>query len=85
MGDKMSDILDYLLKVISGDGGTGAAFLLIAIGALVYERQRLLKVIDEKEAKIDKIMDDFIKGNFTLTQALTELKTVLAEIRGRLK
>lgn len=40
--------------------------------------------IKEKEGKIDKIVDDYHKGNLTIAEAMNSLRHVLTEIKGRL-
>lgn len=81
----MEAILEKLLTMLFGGGPQAiSAILLLVVGLLFFERQRLLKEITKKDDKIDKIIDDYYKGNMTLTEALNSLKMVLYEIKGKL-
>ena len=42
------------------------------------------KIIEKKDEKLEKIVDDYYKGNITLSDALTSLKIVLYEIKAKL-
>lgn len=81
--------MDALIELIVGKiiGGGPEAIIAIAVGAivfLVWERQRLIKIIEKKDEKLEKIVDDYYKGNITLSDALTSLKIVLYEIKAKL-
>lgn len=71
-------IIDQLMA-----GGPKAIIVILAIFCigLFFERKRLLKEVASKDAKIDKIIDDYYKGNLTLAEALNSLKLVLYEIK----
>jgi hypothetical protein len=58
-------------------------FVLIIV-FLWLERRRLLHELEKKDDKIDRIIDDYSKGNVTLGEALNSLKLVLYEIKGKL-
>jgi hypothetical protein len=88
----LTKIADALLN-----GGASALVLLLlmALFALIGDRRRVLKKLDETEmtmlaeidkrdAKIDSITDSYFKGILGMTDALNGLKIVLAEINGRL-
>jgi hypothetical protein len=78
-------ILEKLIMILFGGGPQAiSAFLLLVVGLLFLERRRLLNEITKKDDKIDKIIDDYYKGNMTLTEALNSLKMVLYEIKGKL-
>lgn len=79
-----SIIEQLLLALVSGGPNAIIAVLVLAIIMLVLERRRLLKKLDKNEEKIDKIIDDYYKGNMTLSEALNSLKLVLYEIKGKL-
>lgn len=81
--DKIFEIL--LSAMFSGGPAAIIAILLAAVGVLYLERRRLLDEIRRKDDKIDKIIDDYYKGNMTLSEALNSLKNVLYEIKGSLK
>ena len=81
----MDTIIEKLLEALLGGGPMAIiAVLMIVIGALVMERKRLLKEIEKKDDKIDKIIDDYYKGNMTISEAFNSLKLVLFEIKGKL-
>jgi hypothetical protein len=76
------------MKYISGQENAASIIPLILcliIGALLYDRKRLTDELKRKDEKIEKIVDEYFKGNMTLTEALNSLKLVLFEIKGRLK
>lgn len=81
----MEGILQALLTALLA-GGPGAiiAILVGIIVFLLWDRKKLVETIDKKEEKIEKIIDDYYKGNLTLTEALNGLKMVLMEIKGQL-
>jgi hypothetical protein len=56
----------------------------LVIWHLLVERKKLIEDNKKKDEKIDKILDDYYKGNLTLTEALNSLKLVLYEIRGNI-
>jgi hypothetical protein len=75
-------------------GGTniplnGANILPIIMGLIIWhllqERKKLIAENEKKDERIDKIIDDYHKGNLTLTEALNSLKLVLWEIKGSLR
>lgn len=76
-----------LFKLFS-EGKSAADILPIFLGAIIWylliERKQLMADNKKKEEKIDKIVDDYYRGNLTLTEALNSLKLVLHEIKGRL-
>lgn len=80
----MDAITEKLLSALF-EGGPSAiiAILVIGIVFLYYERRRLLGEVTKKDAKIDKIIDDYYRGNLSLSDALTSLKIVLYEIKSK--
>lgn len=77
--------IEKLVSLMLGGGPEAIiAILMIIIALLLIERKRLIADITKKDEKIEKIVDDFYKGNITLTEALTSLKHVLYEIKGKL-
>jgi hypothetical protein len=82
----MDTLFENIFGAILNGGPTAIiAVLVIVILALWFERKRLLGEVERKEEKIDKIIDDYAKGNVTLSEALNSLKFVLAEIKGKIK
>lgn len=81
----MEEIFKLMLTAIM-DGGPGAivTLLLAIIGWLIWERRGLKMENEKKDAKLDKILEDYHKGNITIAEAFNSLKIVLAEIKGKL-
>ena len=81
----MDAIYEKLVKALF-EGGPPAiiAVLTLIIVALFFERKRLLDELTKKDSKIEKIIDDYYRGNLSLSEALTSLKIVLYEIKAKL-
>ena len=81
----MDAITEKLVKALF-EGGPSAiiAVLTLIIIALFFERKRLLDELTKKDSKIEKIIDDYYRGNLSLSEALTSLKIVLYEIKAKL-
>ena len=83
----MDDIISTLLKLLT-EGKSAADVLPIIMGVIIMfllnERKALVAENKKKEEKIDKIVDDYYRGNLTLTEALNSLKLVLFEIKGKI-
>lgn len=85
MSHQVDTIIQNLLeKLIAGGPGAVIAALLLVIVAQWFDRKQLHATIQRKDEKIEKIIDDYYKGNLSLTEALTSLRNVLFEIRSRL-
>ncbi len=80
----MDTTISTLLAPLLNGGPAVIAALILFILALLWERRRLMAEIKEKEAKIDKIVDDYHKGNLTIAEAMNSLRFVLSEIKGKL-
>lgn len=81
----MEAIFERLLGALLGGGPQAIiAILLLFITLLIMDRRRILKEVERKDEKIEKIVDDYYSGNKTLTEALTSLKLVLFEIKARI-
>jgi FtsZ-interacting cell division protein ZipA len=67
------------------NGGPHGIIVILAlvIGGMWFERQRLIKENAKKDDRLDKIIDDYYKGNLTLSEALNSLKAVLFEIKDK--
>ena len=76
-------ILDLLTS-----GKQGVEILPIVMGLIIWhlldERKKMLEDSKRKDERIDKIIDDYHKGNLTLTEALNSLKIVLYEIKSKI-
>jgi hypothetical protein len=80
------NIIAKLVEAMLGGGPQAfVAILAVIIALLLWERRRLLGDISKKDEKIEKIIDDYYKGNLSLSEALTHLKLVLYEIKGRIE
>lgn len=86
---------DLIVAMIGGliAGGPPAIIigLILFIILLVFDRKRILRDIEKKDEliakkddKIDKIIDEYYKGNMTLADALNQLRNVLFDIKSRL-
>lgn len=80
------EIIATILKLFTGGDVSGALpiALVLIIGYLLKERKSLIEDNRKKDEKIDRILDDYYKGNLTLTEALNSLKLVLYEIKGKI-
>lgn len=81
IGDLLSKGFDY---IVSGGFKGIIALLLIFIGLLLWDRKHLQENLEKKEEKIEEILDNYYKGNLTLSEALSGLKVLLAEIKSKL-
>lgn len=83
----MDDLIGTLLKLFT-EGKSAAEVLPIIMGVIILyllnERKHLKEDNKKKEEKIDRIVDDYYRGNLTLTEALNSLKIVLFEIKSKL-
>lgn len=78
------DSVVSIITLLSGGGPSAViAILVLVIVHLILERRRLVAEIAKKDEKMDRIVDDYHKGNLTLAEALNSLKSVLYEIKGK--
>lgn len=88
----MDELIASLVNGLMGGGPSSIiAGLILFIVLLLFERKRLMATIAKKDEdllkkddKIDKIIEDYYKGNMTLADALNGLKLVLFDIKSRL-
>lgn len=81
----MENIIEKLIGALLGGGPQAIiAILLLMITLLILDRRRILKEVERKDEKIEKIVDDYYSGNKTLTESLTSLRMVLLEIKSRI-
>jgi hypothetical protein len=80
----MDTTISTLLAPLLAGGPAVVAAMALIILALLWERRRLMNEIKEKEGKLDKIVEDYHRGNLTIAEAMNSLKYVLAEIKGKL-
>jgi hypothetical protein len=80
-------VVGSILNLLT-NGKTGVEALPIIMGLIIWhlldERKKLIAENQKKDERIDKIIDDYHKGNLTLTEALNSLKIVLYEIKSRI-
>jgi hypothetical protein len=78
-------ILEKLLTVLLSGGPQAIISILLGIIVLLLlERRRLVAELAKKDEKIDKIVEDYNKGNMTISQALSALREVLIEIKAKI-
>lgn len=82
----MEQFINTVLASLLG-GGPGAitALYIAAITFLVWDRKRLHELISKKDDKLEKIVDDYYRGNSTLSEALNGLKSILDDIKSNFK
>lgn len=61
----------------------GALIFIIAIQFWIIKH--LWQTVQKKDERIDKIFDEYHKGNITMIDALNSLKLVLFELKGRIE
>ncbi len=83
----MDGVVGSILNLLT-NGKTGVEALPIIMGLIIWhlldERKKLIAENQKKDERIDKIIDDYHKGNLTLTEALNSLRIVLYEIKSRI-
>jgi predicted HTH domain antitoxin len=77
----MESILSLIMNQILHGGPQMIAVLSLIIGILIFDRKRLTSEISKKDERLSKIVEEYYKGNISLTEALNSLKLVLHEIR----
>lgn len=77
----MDNILSIIMNTILHGGPEMVAVLSLVIGLLLLDRKRLTNEIAKKDDRLNKIVDEYYKGNITLAEALNSLKLVLYEIK----
>ena len=81
----MDQYLIDIIKLFSNGGPTAIiAILTIFCGLLIWDRIRLVKALDSKDKRLEGIVTDYYKGNINLTEALSNVKLVLIEIKSKL-
>lgn len=70
--------------VISGGPQSVISILMVIIAGLVWDRTRLQNNLNKKDDKIEEVIDNYYKGNTSLTDALNSLKVLLSEIKSKM-
>lgn len=74
----MDQFLPQLINILLGGGGQAvAAVLIITIIGLLADRKRMIADMKAKEARIDRMIDDYYKANIQVTEALGSIKQLL--------
>lgn len=77
----MDNILSIIMNTILHGGPQMIAVLSLIIGMLILDRRRLTQEISKKDERLNKIVDEYYKGNISLAEALGALRLVLYEIK----
>jgi hypothetical protein len=80
----MDSVISSLIAVILQGGPEIVAVLLLFIVLLLFDRKRLIADVNRKDARIDKIVDDYHQGNITVSEAMNSLKIILFELKSRI-
>lgn len=81
----MESIVQSLIStLVSGGPQAIIAIMVLILGALLWDRKRMITEMHRKDSKIEKLIDDYYRGNMTLTDSLNSLKLLLYEVKGRL-
>ena len=69
----MDSIISTLIqKMMAGGPGAVIGSLLLVIVVLIWQIKQLQTTVQRKDEKIEKIIDEYYKGNMTLTEALEQ-------------
>ena len=80
----MDNILSIILDQIIHGGPQMISLLALIVGLLLFDRRRLTNEMAKKDDRLNKIVDEYYKGNISLAEALNSVKLVLYEIRLKL-
>jgi hypothetical protein len=81
----MDNVIGNLITVLLQGGPEVVAVLLLFILLLLFDRKRLLSEVARKDARIDKIVDDYHSGSITMAEAMNSLRMLLFELKSRLQ
>ena len=74
----MEQFLPQLVNTLLGGGGQAViAVLVITIIGLLADRKRMIADLKAKEARIDRMIDDYYKANIQVSEALSSIKQIL--------
>ncbi len=74
----MEQFLPQLVTTLLGGGAQAVvAVLVVTIIGLLSDRKRTLADLKAKEARIDRMIDDYYKANIQVTEALGSIKQLL--------
>jgi heme exporter protein D len=80
----MDTVIGGLIAIVLQGGPEVVAVLMLFIVLLLFERKRLLSEVAKKDARIDKMTEDYHVSSLTLAEALNSLKMVLFELKSHL-
>ena len=81
----MDDIVALIAKAILAGGPLTVVTLLIGfIGFLLYQQSDYKKRLKDKEQKQDELMTQCLESNKAITEALSDLRVVISEMKGTL-
>lgn len=80
----MESFLKFVEILLVGDMRAVVLILVAVIAALIWDRLKLVKQLASKDERIEKILDEYHKGNLTLAEALNNVRLVLYEIKGKM-
>lgn len=79
------EILGKLVEeIVKGGPGAVIAILLGIIVAMGFIIWKLWNAMTKDREKIEKLFDDYHKGNLTMVETLNGLKMVLMEIKAKI-
>jgi len=70
-------LIGQVLDVIFGGGQAVVAILLIAIIGLVVDRRRMILEIRQREARTEKLIEDYYQSNMQVRQLLVSIRQML--------
>jgi hypothetical protein len=74
----VEQFLPQLVTTLLGGGAQAVvAVLVVTIIGLLSDRKRTLADLKAKEARIDRMIDDYYKANIQVTEALGSIKQLL--------
>ena len=82
----MSDsTIANLLALITSGGASGViALLMLVVAGLLWDRRRIFMDNAKKDEKLDALVESHYKSNMAVSDALNNIKIVLAEISVKL-
>lgn len=85
MEDIISSVIGALITFMITPGpGAIIALLVLAIVLIWIDRNRLIKTIEKKDDRIDRIIDQYYAGHLSLTDALGHIESAMLEMAKRL-
>jgi hypothetical protein len=70
-------LIGQILDVMFGGGQAVVAILLIAIIGLVVDRKRMILEIRQREARTEKLIEDYYQSNMQVRQLLVSIRQML--------